>query len=112
MIESALKQDAVTKLASVRKQEDPIDWLSNQIKVDFPRGSEILRISVTGAYPPKDLEMLVNAVTEAYMGEIVEQESRERIARLERLRGLFDTLWSGAVALRQPRLQDLQATRE
>ena len=58
VIESALKQDAVTKLASVRKQEDPIDWLSNQIKVDFPRGSEILRISVTGGLPaerPRDV---------------------------------------------------------
>ena len=47
---------------------------------------------MTSADPPKDIEMLVNAVTEAYMGEIVEQESRERIARLERLRGLFDSL--------------------
>ncbi len=92
VIESALKQEGVTKLASVRKQEDPIDWLGREIKVDFPRGSEILRISMTSADPPKDLEMLVNAVTEAYMGEIVEQESRERIARLERLRGLFDSL--------------------
>ena len=92
VIESALKQEGVAKLASVRKEEDPIDWLGNQIKVDFPRGSEILRISMTSSYPPKDIAMLVNAVTEAYMGEIVEQESRERIARLERLRGLFDSL--------------------
>src|SRR5271157_2407797 len=92
VIESALNQEAVAKLESVRKQEDPIDWLGNQIKADFPRGSEILKISMTSAYPPKDIEMLVNAVTEAYMGEIVEQESRERIARLERLRGLFDSL--------------------
>jgi capsular exopolysaccharide synthesis family protein len=92
VIESALKQEGVAKLASVRKQEDPIDWLGREIKVEFPRGSEILRISMTSADPPKDIEMLVNAVTEAYMGEIVEQESRERIARLERLRGLFDSL--------------------
>ena len=92
VIESALKQEGVTKLASVRKEEDPIDWLGREIKVDFPRGSEILRISMTSSYPPKDIEMLVNAVTEAYMGEIVEEESRERIARLERLRGLFDSL--------------------
>ena len=92
VMEAVLKQEAAAKLASVRKQDDPIAWLSDQIKVDFPRGSEILKISMTGAYPPRDLEILVNLVTDAYMGEIVEQEGLERVARLERLKSLFDNL--------------------
>jgi capsular polysaccharide biosynthesis protein len=92
VIEAVLKNENVAELAAVRRHRDPIDWLGSQIKVDFPRGSEILKISLTGPYPPHELELLVNAVTDAYMGEIVEQESRERIARLGRLKSLFDEL--------------------
>ena len=82
----------MAKLESVRKQDDPIAWLSDQIKVDFARGSEILKISMTAACSPQDLEILVNLVTDSYMGEIVEQERLERVAQLERLRSLFDSM--------------------
>lgn len=92
VMEAALKQDSVATLASVVKQADPIDWLGSEIKVDFPRGSEIFRISMTGAYPPKDVEILVNAVTDAYMNGVVEQECQERNARFERLKTLLEDL--------------------
>ena len=36
VMESALKQEGVTKLASVRKQEDPIDWLGIRSRWIFP----------------------------------------------------------------------------
>ncbi|MGO9599401.1 MAG: polysaccharide biosynthesis tyrosine autokinase [Isosphaeraceae bacterium] len=92
VIEAALKKQGVSNLPTVCKQVDPPSWLADQIKVDFPRGSEILKISMTGAYPAHDLEMLVNAVTDSYLEEIVEQEKRERLARLDRLRSLFHEL--------------------
>lgn len=101
VIEAALKKPGVSELASVRKQLDPPAWLGGQIKVEIPRGSEILKISMTGAYPANDLEMLVNAVTDSYLEEIVEQEKRERLARLERLRSLFNELQSDLKAKRQ-----------
>ncbi|MFO0891111.1 MAG: polysaccharide biosynthesis tyrosine autokinase [Isosphaeraceae bacterium] len=101
VIEAALRQGKVATLPSVLGQNDPINWLSNEIKVDFPRGSEILKISMAGAYPPTDIELLVNAVTDAYMNEIVDQEAGERKARLERLKTLFEDLQKGLSKKRQ-----------
>jgi capsular exopolysaccharide synthesis family protein len=92
VIETALKKPGVSELPSVRTQTDPPAWLEEEIKVEIPHGSEILKISMTGAYPAHDLETLVNAVTDSYLEEIVEQEKRDRLARLDRLRSLFSDL--------------------
>jgi len=91
VLEAALKREGVANLASIRKQHDPISWLADRIKVDFPRGSEILRISVSGSQMPEDLEVLANAVTEAYLEQIVGQDNLERVARFERLKKLHES---------------------
>ena len=50
VLEAALKLQGVAELPSVKKQDDPIEWLGEQIKVECPRGSEIMKISMTGNY--------------------------------------------------------------
>ncbi|WP_068417904.1 exopolysaccharide transport family protein [Planctomyces sp. SH-PL62] len=89
VLEAAIAPPAIAALPIVRNSVDPIEWLSQQVQVEFPRGSEILSISITANGPPSDLSMLVNSVTEAYLSQIVEQDRLERVARFERLKGLF-----------------------
>lgn len=89
VLEAAIAPPAIAALPIVRNSVDPIEWLSQQVQVEFPRGSEILSISITANGPPRDLSMLINSVTEAYLSQIVEQDRLERVARFERLKGLF-----------------------
>ena len=49
-----------------------MEWLQKQVVVDFPPGSEILQISVSGENP-EDIAALANAVTDTYMKQVVEE---------------------------------------
>ena len=89
VLEAALDPPEVAGLPTILKKADPIGWLSEQVNVDFPRGSEILSISMTASCPPVELSMLVNSVADSYLTQIVEQERLDRIARFERLKRLF-----------------------
>ncbi|MDB5349293.1 MAG: yveL 1 [Planctomycetota bacterium] len=84
---AALDEAAPAQLATLRDLDDPFAWLSDRIKVDFPRGSEILTISMTGDNP-KDMAAIVNHVTDAYLTLIVDEERKERLSRFERLKEL------------------------
>jgi capsular exopolysaccharide synthesis family protein len=90
VLRAALQRPGVAALALVKKQEDPIVWLGEKLKVDFPNGSEILTISLSSEYP-KDSVKLVNAVADSYLNRIVEEEQNDRRARLKRLQELFNT---------------------
>jgi capsular exopolysaccharide synthesis family protein len=91
VLEAALSAPEVVGLPTVLEQTNPVDWLSDEIKVDLPSGSEILTISMLASYPPHDLSTLVNSVVDAYLTQIVEKEQLERLERLERLKDLFAT---------------------
>ncbi len=73
----------------VRSQGDLIEWLEQQVVVEFPGSSEILQVSMSGDHP-KDLQILVNTVVDKYMEKVVLDENNERIYRSERLRKLWD----------------------
>ncbi|QEH37858.1 Tyrosine-protein kinase ptk [Aquisphaera giovannonii] len=89
VIEAALKAPEMTSIPLLKAEPDPIAWLADQIKVDFPRGSEILTISLSASCDPEDVARMVNCVTDAYLTEIVEKERLERVARFDRLKSLF-----------------------
>ena len=89
VLEAAIAHPGVAELRIIQDQGDPIAWLADHIKAEFPRGSEILSISLMGNYPPLDLPTIVNAVTDSYLNQIVEKERLERLARLSRLKELF-----------------------
>ena len=87
VLEATLEKPEVAALGLIAGRTDPIGWLRERIRTDFG-DSEILTISMSGA-DPAEVATLVNAVTAAYLEQIVEQEEQERIARLGRLEGLF-----------------------
>jgi capsular exopolysaccharide synthesis family protein len=71
----ALRKPEVAKLPAILASPDPIEWLSKEIQISFK--GEILRIGMEGDQP-QELMALVNAVTGAYMSEVVNVEQNRR----------------------------------
>jgi polysaccharide biosynthesis transport protein len=87
VLNAALNDPKVSKLSSVRDQVDPVLWLEKQIQADFQ--GEVFRISMSGE-KPEDLAILVNAVKDAYMKNVVDQEFKDRFARRDELQKIYD----------------------
>jgi succinoglycan biosynthesis transport protein ExoP len=75
---AALRKPEVRELSMIRElekrgQDEAIDWLERQIKVDFSVGPEILKISLDGDLP-EEQKTLVAAIENAYLKEIVQKD--------------------------------------
>lgn len=73
----------------VAKGDEPLEWLENELKVDFPMGAEYATISLAGDRP-EDLATLVNAVTDHYVRTVRDKEFKDRSKRLQQLESLFE----------------------
>ncbi len=104
VLNTALRDAKVEKLALVQQQEDQVAWLEKEIQADFSTAPEILRISMTGE-DAKALPAIVDAVCKAYLLEIVQKEFRARQVRLDNLKKFLgvddDKLREKRVTLKQ-----------
>jgi hypothetical protein len=75
----------VSELSIVRGKAHPVAWLQGSIKADYTIAPEILSISLSGENP-EEMAILVNAVRDAYLNEIVNREQNELNTRLDRLK--------------------------
>jgi capsular exopolysaccharide synthesis family protein len=91
VLRAALRQPEVAGLRSIPSESDATSWLDKELKVEFPGGAEIMTVTMTGA-DPRDLTILVNAVCDAYLKHIVEEERRDRVTRYDSLKTLFNKL--------------------
>jgi capsular exopolysaccharide synthesis family protein len=92
MITSRLVLNAVLKNPEVAKlsilpgnPEAQIDWLQQELKVDFKTGPEFMRVSMVG-YQPEEMKILLNAVTTVYLKEVVYKERTRKQGRLNQLK--------------------------
>ncbi|MHC5541237.1 polysaccharide biosynthesis tyrosine autokinase, partial [Singulisphaera rosea] len=90
VLEAALRKPEVDRLPTIRGEVGALEWLEHDLEVDFPNGSEILVIGLKGDHP-EDLAILVNAVADSYLQTVHELEHKTRIARLEKLKKLYET---------------------
>lgn len=90
VLNAALKNPEVAELDMLKDKATPAPWLAQNLKVDFLLAPEILSISLTGN-SPRELAVLVNAIRDTYMKEIVNKEHNERLARLAQLKNLTKT---------------------
>jgi capsular exopolysaccharide synthesis family protein len=88
VLNAALRQPAIAALPCVLEQLDPVTWLAKEVLVDYAGGSEVLRISLTGSIPD-ELAKLVNAIKDAYLQEVVNAESQQRLARIRELDKIY-----------------------
>ncbi len=88
VLNKALTRDDVKKLRVVNKQPDPLVWLEEELKVDFQEGSELITVTMSG--PEADeVIALVDAVTKAYVKEVVEAERERRRNRVDQLDKIY-----------------------
>jgi hypothetical protein len=71
----------VAALITVAEKPNPLEWLTDEIQVDFSMGPEILSIALSGD-KPEELVVLVNAVMKAYLDEFANEEVNKRRERL------------------------------
>jgi capsular exopolysaccharide synthesis family protein len=77
VLQATLRKPEIQRLQLIQEnKDDQLNWLSGQIIVDFPGDAEIMRVAMRGERP-KELATLVNAVKQAYMDEIVNNEREE-----------------------------------
>jgi polysaccharide biosynthesis transport protein len=105
VLSDALMRPEIAELAMIRQRIDADEWLAQQIKIDFPGGSEVLEISLAGDQPA-ELAPLVNAVVDSYMSLVVAEEQKERRARLEKLKELWQR-YQGNLQARRKELREL-----
>lgn len=81
---AAAKNPKIADLPSVKEQKNIEQWLRNHLRIEFPDDAEVMKVGIDGV-DAKDGAMLVNAVVEAYMSEIVEAEQNKIQARIREL---------------------------
>lgn len=86
---AALKQPEVARLEIVRAQAEPIEWLEKELLADFANGSEMFRISFSSK-DAREPAVIVNAVVQAYMDEVVNVEAKRRVDRRDMLKAAWD----------------------
>jgi capsular exopolysaccharide synthesis family protein len=82
VISQARKRDDVKNLAIIRQQPDPMQYLDDEIKVEYKDGDEILAITMLGS-DPEAVKAIVNGIRKEYFEAVVKEE---RLAREKRKR--------------------------
>jgi len=80
----AVRGPDVRDLDVDRRYRDPVEWLAENIRVDFPGEAEIMRVSLSCG-DPREAQVLVQAVVDAYLSQVVAVERNQIGDRLDRL---------------------------
>jgi capsular exopolysaccharide synthesis family protein len=101
VLNAALQNPKLKTVPIIWDQPDPLTWLQGQIQADFAVAPEILRISMVGP-DPTALPVIVDAVRDAYLKEVVDDETSGRQKRYDQLKR-YQAEWDS-------RLQDKRET--
>jgi hypothetical protein len=88
VLNSALRDPKVANLPAIKDQEDPLNWLENQLKVAAVPRTGIVRVAFKGGRP-EDQALLINAVVQAYLTETVQKEARTKEVRMKFLKSYY-----------------------
>jgi capsular exopolysaccharide synthesis family protein len=73
VLRAAMRDSRIGDTETLRKQDDPVKWLEDNLLVEFAENSEVMKLGLTGENP-QDLADIVNAVQTAYMKEVVQKD--------------------------------------
>jgi Mrp family chromosome partitioning ATPase len=71
-------------VATIQNQKDPIQFLTEEVQVNWSDGSEVIRITFKG-HEPQDARRIVDAVQKAFLSEVIQTEVREKQAFLRKV---------------------------
>jgi succinoglycan biosynthesis transport protein ExoP len=81
---AAMRRPGINALPTLKDEEDKVGWLMRNIQVAAPMESEVLQVRLRGENP-REITELVNAVTNAYLTDVVNKEKAERLSRRDAL---------------------------
>lgn len=88
VLNAALAQQGVSDISWLKEvradRKDEVSWLMEELEVINPRGTSILRISMSGD-EAKPVEQIVNAVAKAYLDKVVDYERNQLLSKVETL---------------------------
>jgi len=87
VLNAAVRNPEVAALELVQRQAAPVEWLMQELEVDFSMGPEVLRIALKGD-DPEALKVVVNGVMKAYLEEFINNQEVKRRERLDQLKNL------------------------
>lgn len=87
VLKIALTNPRVARLKVVTEQLDPRAWLKGELKVKT--SGEFVELGMFGDNP-EEIQIIVNAVTEAFKENVIEKEKSDRQARLDTLKSYWD----------------------
>lgn len=90
VLRSAVEDPAVAKLTCITETEDPIGWLIRELEVDFPTGSEIMRITMREDRAD-EARMILDKVAQVYMTKIGNEALENRKQRKKKLEEKFES---------------------
>jgi hypothetical protein len=80
VFQKALSQPGIAELPTLAGEKDPVAWLARHVEATAPRDAEIIEVRLRGEHAD-DVTRIVDAITTAYLTEVVQKERRERIER-------------------------------
>jgi hypothetical protein len=88
VLNTAIQQPAIARLAASSKQPDPIAWLAQNLEASNVNNSEVVQISFSprSGASGTDQSAIINAVVSAYLQEVVGVEQKQRADRHSKLK--------------------------
>ena len=80
VLTAALRRPSISDLGMLRDEIDPVSWLARNVQVTAPMESEVVQVRLRGENAT-DVTKITNAVTAAYLEDIVNKDRAERLAR-------------------------------
>ena len=85
VLNAAIRSPEIQSLGIISTEDHPVAYLEEELRVEYPGDSEILRVTLAAAND-KEAIQVVNAVVKAYSEEIAQSERNDLTRRLELLR--------------------------
>ena len=80
VFQKALRQPGIAELPTLAGEKDPVGWLARHVEATAPRDAEIIEVRLSGENAD-DVTRIVDAITTAYLTEVVQKERHNRIER-------------------------------
>ena len=84
VLTSALRRPGISSLSTLTDEDDPVGYLVRHVQVSAPMESEVVQVRMRGENA-KEVTQIVNAVTNAYLTDVVNKEKSERLQRRDTL---------------------------
>ncbi len=89
LLTRALRDPAIANAPLVKEQIDPVLWLQENLKFEYPNDSELLRIRLR-THDAEDGAKVLNTIVDAFFKEIVEREIIDRAKEEQLVRKLYE----------------------